>query len=386
MARSSLFGRRVHLSGSLAKSLTDAPTEVATLARESVVKLVRELVKRGANFVIPVDVESVREDGQPLCFDWLVWKTAYECLATRPSDVPGPMFVAVKHHKTDGQIPAEYGDLWRTLSRSSHVQIESAAHWNMAGKRMEVQAAYGDILITIGGGDGVLFLANLYHDAGKPVVPLNFELCAADTGSRKLHAFGMSGANASRFFQCQGSTTPKTWLARIGIGSETDPKVIADDALDLLEDLAPPSAFAVRLLNPAHEDYADVQAFFDVVVEPVIEGELGFKLVVVDGKQGFDHLRMDQEIFAKLYRSRVVIADITGSRPNCFLELGYAMGRGIRTIVTAREGTPHPFDIQTLSAHHWAANGDVQARRRAFREHWDATRNRPIVPVEPLIP
>ena len=45
----------------------------------------------------------------------------------------------------------------------------------MASKRMEAQARWGDILIAIGGGEGVLFLANLYHDAGKPVIPVKFE-------------------------------------------------------------------------------------------------------------------------------------------------------------------------------------------------------------------
>ena len=44
-------------------------------ARELVRALVKELVKRGANFVIPVDAEPVRKsDSLPICFDWLIWK------------------------------------------------------------------------------------------------------------------------------------------------------------------------------------------------------------------------------------------------------------------------------------------------------------------------
>ena len=41
---------------------------------------------------------------------------------------------------------------------------------------METQARYGDILVTLGGTEGVLYLANLYHGAGKPVVPLNLAI------------------------------------------------------------------------------------------------------------------------------------------------------------------------------------------------------------------
>ena len=51
----------------------------------------------------------------------------------------------------------------------------------MNSKRMEVQARWGDILLALGGSEGVLFLANVYHDAGKPVVPLNRPM--ASTGS-----------------------------------------------------------------------------------------------------------------------------------------------------------------------------------------------------------
>ena len=78
--------------------------------------------------------------------------------------------------------------------------------------------------------------------------------------------------------------------------------------IELMESLEPPSAFAVRLLNPSHEDYDDVQAFFEEVVQPVVEAERGYKLIVVDGEQPFEQARMDQEIFVRLHRSSVVLA------------------------------------------------------------------------------
>ena len=74
-------------------------------------------------------------------------------------------------------------------------------------------------------------------------------------------------------------------------------------------------------------------------------------------------------------------------RPNCFLELGYALGRGLPTMLMAKEGSEHPFDIYTLSGLHWKAAGLVEERRRLFREHWNAIRRRPpLVPAEPFIP
>lgn len=387
MSRSALFGRRIHITGSIVDDINVATTTEVARAREFVRALVLDLLSKGATFVIPVDAEKTRADGEPICFDWLVWDTVHGNLARRPANAPSPLVIAVKHHKNEGQIPAEYRSVWDAMRVSPLVQIESAAHWNMASKRMEVQAQHGDILIAVGGGEGVLFLANLYHDAGKPVIPLNFSLGPATTGASRLFDFGISGSNAQRLFQTEGAATPQSWLNRIEMHST---KTVGDgvrDVLGLLEDLVPPKAFVVRLLNPTHADFHDVQGFFDTVVQPVIEGELGYKLTVIDGNQPYDHARIDEEIFKKLHRSSVVLADITGARPNCFIELGYALGRGLPTMLMSKEGAEAPFDIYSLSGHRWKTIGTAEERRQEFRKHWNAIKNRPIlVPTDPLIP
>ena len=387
MVRSSLWGRRIHIAGSLPNDLAAAPTADAYSARELVQGLVQELVRRGANFVVPVDAEKLRPaDGLPICFDWLVWQALHENLARRPGGAPNPLAVAIQHHKNEEQIPRVLDRLWDDLRNSDLVKIENAAHWNMASKRMEAQARWGDVLIALGGSEGVLFLANLYHDAGKPVIPLGAPICAPDTGARRLFEFGLSSNQSQRLFRAAG-VGAHGWMNRINFRSRTPMEDRIAAIIELLEALEPPRAFAVRLLNPDHPEYADVQSYFDTVVEPVVEGELGYKLTVVDGRQPFEHGRIDQEIFAKLHRSSVVIADITGLRPNCFLELGYALGRGLPTMLIAKAGSEHPFDIYTLSGLHWTATGPAGERRRLFREHWTAIRGRPpLDPMEPLIP
>ena len=388
MARSPLFGRRIHIAGSVVEDVAVATGESVDQARALVAGLVKALVRRGANFVVPVDAEPKRKaDGQPICFDWLVWQTLKDSLTLRPAGVPGPMVIAVQHHKSEDQIPAEFVDLWDDLrSNLALVQIENAAHWNMASKRMEAQARAGDILIALGGTEGVLFLANLYHDAGKPIVPLNLALCPETTGARRLYNFGLTSHQTRRLFHIADDGDAHHWLNRIRFPARQGTTERVNDLIELLEALEPPRAFAVRLLNPDLPDYAAVQDFFDVVVQPVIEGELGYRLVVIDGRQAYDHARIDEEIFAKLHRSSVVLADITGARPNCFLELGYALGRGLPAMVTAKQGASLPFDITTLSGLHWATSGAAEERRQAFRDHWNAIRNRPpLVPAEPLI-
>lgn len=74
-------------------------------------------------------------------------------------------------------------------------------------------------------------------------------------------------------------------------------------------------------------------------------------------------------------------------RPNCFIELGYALGRNISTMLTAKKGTEHPFDVSVFSGHHWIPDGIASDRQREFQKHWNAIKNRaPLIPEEPLIP
>jgi hypothetical protein len=44
---------------------------------------------------------------------------------------------------------------------------------------------------------------------------------------------------------------------------------------------------------------------------------------------------------------------VTGLRPNCFIELGYALARTIPAIVTAAIGTVLPFDQNAIPCHFW---------------------------------
>lgn len=384
--RNPIFGRRIHISGSIPAD-DQVTTEEARRARDFVEQLVKDLLKCGATFVLPVDAEKRRNDNVPFCFDWLIWTTIGKNLHLRPRDAPSPLVIAVKHHKNEDQIPEENVEFWDNFSVSDNVRIESAAHWNMNSKRMEVQARHGDILISVGGGEGVLFLANTYHDAGRPVIPIDFPVSTAGTGTHKLYEFASVHTNASRLFRTSDGNTSQTWLSRITPNSRIAVKEVAARVIQLLSVLEPPTAFAVRLLNPKMPEFASVQEFFEAVVKPVVETDYGYRLVVVDGKQAVEEARIDQDIFTKLRRGSLVVADLTGSRPNCFLELGYALGRNARTIVTARDGTSPPFDVTTYAAHMWESSGDLVERQRQFREHLISVKDRPpIVADTALIP
>lgn len=385
MFRSPLFGRRIHIAGSIDKDAAVATAAAVDHARELLQALVPALVAKGATFVIPVDADPKRDvDGKSICFDWLVWQAIRANIHRRPAGAHNPLVMAVLHHKTDNQIPTEFQQLWDELRVTDAVNIENAAEWNMGAKRLEAAAHRGDILVTVGGTDGVLFLADLYHRAGKPVLPLPDPVAAASLGSRKLFNFGVQSAAGTRLFRTV-SNTSQSWLNRLG-SLRASPQERAMLAVDLLEALEPPTAFAVRLLDSSHADYPAVQQFFDGVVQPIVEGDLGYKLKVVDGRQKYDYPRIDQEIFASLQRSRLVIADLTGERPNCFLEAGFAIGREIPTIVTCKKGGKLHFDLSTVATHFWDSAQPLADGKAAFKEHVEAVRDRPpLAPAQHLV-
>jgi hypothetical protein len=66
--------------------------------------------------------------------------------------------------------------------------------------------------------------------------------------------------------------------------------------------------------------------------------------------------RCDREVFtgdvldrikSRIATASVVIADVTGSNPNVYLEVGYAWGKGVPTLLVAREGEDLKFDVKT---------------------------------------
>ena len=223
MPRSPLHGRRIHIAGSVhADPATATPQEVDA-ANALLAELVPRLVARGACFVIPVDAEKFHPDGRMVCFDWPIWTAISAALPRRPTTSTGPLVVAVQHNKSEGQVPAERSALWDSLRLTDHVVIESAAHWSMNSKRMEAAARWGDILIALGGGEGIHFLANLYHDAGKPIVPLNLLLSPPDQGAAKLFNLGLTRSQAGRLFQVREGPDPHGWLNRINFGPRRRP-------------------------------------------------------------------------------------------------------------------------------------------------------------------
>jgi hypothetical protein len=375
-----MHGLRVHITGSAA---ADDPSTLIAAAHSYIRALATETIAHGGGLVLGAGGEPRNEAGQPCIFDW----TALETIAGATDPAPRwpqlrpERFVAVASQRGLTKIPADRAGTWEQCCHRSDFRLVAApSGWRMAGIIRERQVLRGDILLVVGGGAGAEHLAELYRDEGKPVVPIHTELGAysgdGNGGSRYLHKRVIAGPDD--FFRLRdGAGSASARISGLRLRADTNTEAMAQQTLKLLTDLRPPPAFYVRLLDTSHPDYPDVEQFFRAVVDEVVV------------KRGFTPYEMGRgkpqaafiniEIFEALHRAGLVVVDLTGVRPNCTMELGYALARRRRIVISAKKGTNLPFDEDKLPTYLWENTGPSDKRIEAYCQWFD--RNIELPPV-----
>lgn len=136
-------------------------------------------------------------------------------------------------------------------------------------------------------------------------------------------------------------------------------------------------AFVIMRLGPTG---ADVKRFYEESVRPAALA-CGLEAVPVDLTEGRETISV--RILKMIEEAPLVIADLTYERPNCYFEAGYALGKGVHPIFTAREdhdprrdgrgeGAPKVhFDLDGYKITYWKEDslGEAKAElERRFRE------------------
>lgn len=383
----SLAGRRIQIAGSASGS---ADRVLVQYAHDVVASLVTNIMTAGGGIVVSVGREPRPEgaaaDALSLTFDWTALEAAAQCLrkgcGTWPAESGLPI-VVVSSEKAKSEIPGNRRPLYDELLRSGRLQVESIMPGSRAAALLrQRQAVFGDGLVILGGGTGVEHSADLYLSRRKTVVPLDLAIGASreDGTGGALRLAKQARAEPNRFlrFGPAFAAMEGAALAEIATRNGAVPASdIADQAIALLGKIARPSAFYVRLLNAKHPKFTAVESFFRNVVDPIVE-EAEMSRVEI-GTDKNDHAFMNVAIFESLHFASLAIVDVTGERPNCFIELGYALGNANRVLVTAEEGTILPFDQQMIPCHFWNARSPFSDSKKTFIKFWNKNINRPPI-------
>lgn len=382
-----LVGRRLQISGS-----ASARTDIALIgfAHDVVRSLVKSAMTAGAGIVVGLGKEP-RPDGAPaatpsMLFDWTALEAAAQCISSGICAWPkkfGVPIVVVTSEKAESEIPDDRRPLYEALLKSGLLQVE----YIMPGSRAAAflrhrQSTFGDALLIIGGGTGVEHSASLYLQRRKPVVPLDLPLGASreDGTGGAMRLSKEARHDPARFLRFDPAFAHLEGAALAAIATRNGaaaPAEISAKIFELLIRLARPTAFYVRLLNPTHAKFGAVESFFREVVDPVVD-DAGLTRVEI-GTDKSEHAFMNVAIFESLHYSSMAIVDVTGERPNCFIELGYALGTQNRVLVTAEEGTKLPFDQEMIPCHFWKPAALVSDRKKDFLEFWEKYISRPPV-------
>jgi hypothetical protein len=379
-----LRGRTFLIAGS-ADGQTPEPDLL--YAHALVRELAGELAAKGARFVVSFGREprlKDREDGPSIIFDWTVAESIRTALANgqaQPADPSGKLIATIATEKTFSQIPQYRRELYDALRSAGVVSMEFLQPgWGSGAVRRQRQSQLADILIAISGGEGVEHLAQEFAGLGKSVIPLDLDVGAScrdgSGGGAKL--FGEALKEANLFFNVRSEVSGPELLDRCATrGGTVEASQVTAAVLRLVDAFVPPRAFYVRLLNKDLPDYAPVEKFFRDVVDPIVT-ELGLEVLQM-GIGVNEYAWMNQAIFDGLHHSQVAVVDLTGLRNNCFMELGYALGRPQRVILTARKETSLPFDSIALETYLWDPARPLDDLCKEFREHWARNINMPPI-------
>ena len=371
-----LKGRRIHIAGSAG---TNEDEGKLAYAHELVSELTFVLANAGAKFVLSFGAEprlEGRQDGPSIIFDWSVAESVERSLTggkAVASGEGGRLGATIATSKTERQIPDERRPLFEKLRDADALSFGYlASGWTAGAVRRDRQATLGDVLIGIGGGEGIEHLARAYAARGKPVVPLDIHLGSSkgDGSGGAARLFERALETPADFFTLAAGHSAPDLLGRTNTreGHKPIEEVVAS-IIKLLKALEPPKVFYVRLLNDTVPEFASVESYFRDTVDPFVRSlGLEFKQMGIGRNE---HAWMNEAIFDSLHHSSIVLVDLTTLRPNLFMELGYALGNRQRVIVTAKEGTNFPFDSFALEAFLWKETDAPLVRMAKLKAHWE---------------
>lgn len=116
--------------------------------------------------------------------------------------------------------------------------------------------------------------------------------------------------------------------------------------------------------------------------DPTLDAVYRDVIRIVAGEFGYDVLRIDEiqdsenvtaQILEAIARSELVLCELSGERPNCYYETGFAHALGRELILVIRRGDRTHFDIVSHRFIEWSTHEELDA---ALRRRFEAIRDR----------
>jgi hypothetical protein len=367
--------RRVHLTGSAAR---DGDPELLRWARRALRAFLREHIRGGGSVIAQLGGEPYHDADPelPCTFDWLVIEVALKALRAGEAEpsAEDPLVLLRGSRRGYEQIPDNHRSLYNELVEREAVDVKLLPDtWRSGALIRQAQARLGDVLVTAGGGAGVEHLADIYAERGRAVIPWAIDL-GSSGGDGSLGGIGLARKaliDSAPFFRLASGSGAEARLLALQVDPDHlgAPEKTGAELTRLVCDLEAPRAFCARLLNSTVACYPEVESNFAEVVKPVLR-ERGYRPVDL-GVDRQEAAWMNDEIFTQLDRAPLVYCDLSAQRPNCFTELGYALGNRQRVIISSRASEQLPFDTDKLPCWYWSESQDQSDRRKALNSHID---------------
>ena len=141
------------------------------------------------------------------------------------------------------------------------------------------------------------------------------------------------------------------------------------------------SSLIQKALQPPKKQVFVVMKFADEILDSAYEG--AYKTVAKEF--GLDCLRIDEvqnsgkisdQILEALAESKYVLCDLTGARPNCYYETGFAHALGKEIILLANKTEKVHFDLQGHRFIQWATEEELRKKLRERFAALEAERSR----------
>jgi hypothetical protein len=231
--------------------------------------------------------------------------------------------------------------------RFGRIQVSRLSDWELTHPDLSPpeQIAEATVTVFVAGSEGTFLAANWARIADKPILGVaQFGGAGAKIFERERARFEQ---RYSQFLEPQDFNV---------LNQDTqDMAQLAEEVVILCERVTTPKA--VFTIMPFMEEFRDVFASYAEVCR-----ERGFSAARTDQSESGE--RIIPQILDGIRRSAFVIADVTAANPNVFYEIGFAAGLGRSVIVTAKKGTPLPFDIMDVPVLFWGGQEDLKDQLR----------------------